>query len=407
MTCCDHMPDVPLVQWRPRAHNGARYIWAGTLPLEVRVTVAQWCYAMSLPLDQAVLAQAAATASRLLVEVSLTVFQGRVGVGCVGGDGSTYVTDEREAGAADGPVTLILELDPAAGGECLMLRNADAQGSEGHAVVNAVTARCGNADWELQAAPFLARDDKPLPLAELSALVTHFGTLPGASPAGHIDSLPLTALAERLGFADPPPPVSGTQPALAERRMEIDDLPLLRYLYKHHRPARHLEFGTWEGIGVVACAEECEAEIWTLNLPDGENDAAGRPAYGADRSDSGSAIGWRYRAAGFAPRVHQLLCDSREWRDDQLPDGYFDSVLIDGGHTAEVVASDTGKALRLLRPGGLCLWHDFCPSPRALMKCGSTRGVARAVVDHWPHWRPLLRDAFWLRPSWVLVGVRA
>src|SRR5262249_1221142 len=152
----------------------------------------------------------------------------------------------------------------------------------------------------------------------------------------------------------------------------------LAYIYRNLQPNRHLEFGTWEGFGVVLCAENCAAEIWTLNLPEGERTTEGEPAYsravtakdrllaGAElgesptvQTDSGPWIGWRYRAAGYDSRVHQILYDSTAWDSSTFADGFFDSILIDGGHASNVVASDTNISLRLLRPGGLLLWHDF------------------------------------------------
>jgi hypothetical protein len=57
--------------------------------------------------------------------------------------------------------------------------------------------------------------------------------------------------------------------------MESDDSQILAYLYRNHQPRRHLEFGTWEGFGAVLCAQNCDAEIWTLNLPAGERTGEG------------------------------------------------------------------------------------------------------------------------------------
>ena len=38
--------------------------------------------------------------------------------------------------------------------------------------------------------------------------------------------------------------------------------------------------------------------------------------------------------------------------------GNVDFVFVDGGHTYEVVASDTANALEMVRPGGVVAWHD-------------------------------------------------
>jgi hypothetical protein len=208
--------------------------------------------------------------------------------------------------------------------------------------------------------------------------------------------------------------------------MEVDDAPILRYLYRHVRPMRHLEFGTWEGTGACYCLEECNASVWTINLPEGEF-LEGRPAYsatpavvpaGADalhnadgaavyQTDAGVFIGHKYRNAGFGHRVCQIYCDSREWDISAYPPGFFDSALIDGGHMPDVVVNDTRKALALVRPGGLILWHDFCPDPALFRRFPSVAGVVDGLTGAWPEIRQSLRDVFWIRPSFLLVGVRA
>ncbi|MCC6908026.1 MAG: class I SAM-dependent methyltransferase [Phycisphaerales bacterium] len=212
--------------------------------------------------------------------------------------------------------------------------------------------------------------------------------------------------------------------------MEENDEPILRYLYRHARPRRHLEFGTWEGRSALACLQECEATVWTINLREGEADEQGRWAYDAWLDESGiardeslvtrtarngrtvvrtdalGAIGHLVHEAGLGHRLCQVYCDSRQWDASNLPDGFFDSALIDGGHTAEVVTSDTLNALRLVRSGGLLLWHDYCPDPLAQETCASICGVVEAISRLAPAIRRNCSDWFWIEPSWILLAVR-
>jgi predicted O-methyltransferase YrrM len=206
-------------------------------------------------------------------------------------------------------------------------------------------------------------------------------------------------------------------------RMENDDSHILSYLYRNHQPSRHLEFGTWEGFGALLCAQNCDAEIWTLNLPEGERTGEGAPVYSRPvtaedlaagltvprdastvQTDAGDWIGWRYRAAGYAKRVRQILVDSTKWDSLPFTDGFFDSILIDGGHATDVVISDTNKSLRLLRPGGLLLWHDFCPADPPMIHSAATRGVVNAIHAHWQDWSQDFDLLFWIRPSYLLLG---
>jgi len=283
-----------------------------------------------------------------------------------------------------------------------------------------------------------------------------------APPEGALaPSQPAVLLHERLHFSVPfVPPASNRIRALHEWRMEENDSPILRYLYRHVRPRRHLEFGTWEGRGTLDCLQECDAAVWSINLRHGETNEQGRWAYDAwlddyatprhdhaphadhahddadyahdealrfvgclphsaslatrtarngrtvVRTDAMGAIGRLVHEAGLGHRLCQIYCDSRQWDATSLPDGFFDSVLIDGGHSAEVVASDTRHSLRLVHSGGLILWHDYCPDAEAQAGCPSIRGVLDAMSQLAPTIRRYCADWFWIEPSWLLVGVR-
>jgi hypothetical protein len=211
--------------------------------------------------------------------------------------------------------------------------------------------------------------------------------------------------------------------------MENDDSPIFRYLYRNFRPDRHLEFGTWQGVGVVFCLEECEASVWTINLPFGENKLEGGKAYGHYEyelaevrawarkvgfpdshlsycTDSLGFIGRAYLQKNLGNRVCQIYCDSTEWDITKYPEGFFDSILIDGGHTADIVMSDTRKAFTLLRSGGLLMWHDFCLNSEVQECCSPVRIIVNAIKDNWEWIRDKLKDFFWVNPSWILVGIK-
>ena len=175
-----------------------------------------------------------------------------------------------------------------------------------------------------------------------------------------LDIVDVSALHERLTLPEALAyPSASRQKSFFDWKMEDDDAPILRYLYRNFRPRRHLEFGTWAGTGTCYCLEECDATVWTLNLLEGEL-IEGKPAYSSTiddtpegavpvqhvdgrpvyQTDAGLLIGRRYREAGFGHRVCQIYCDSRTWDTRAYPRDFFDSVLIDGGHSADVVLSD-------------------------------------------------------------------
>ena len=244
-----------------------------------------------------------------------------------------------------------------------------------------------------------------------------------------VTCLDVTRLGKTLGW-----PVAGTIPVDRRKpvlhwKMESDDAAILASIYRHHKPLRHLEFGTWEGFGSTLCAANCDAEIWTINLPEGERTERGTLVYhrqfqseeyvpagavpseviGSNtfyQTDSGPFIGWRYRKAGVSDRVHQILADSCAWDTQSFSDGFFNSVLVDGGHRSDVVINDTEKALRLLRVGGLMMWHDFCPVDKIMQSKQAARGVVNAIHARWNKWAPQFDNIFWIWPSQLLVGRR-
>jgi hypothetical protein len=248
-----------------------------------------------------------------------------------------------------------------------------------------------------------------------------------------IPSVPPEDLHIRLGYTTPLAyPEDLRSKPLTEHKMEIDDSPIFRYIYRNFRPQRHLEFGTWEGTGCCYCLEESDATVWTINLLEGELKPDGswgystrvpaseRPPAWANtqvfgdkrerivyyQTDALGFIGRHYRDKGLAGRVCQIYCDSRQWDTSNYPDGFFDTVLIDGGHTEEIVGSDTHKAVRLLRSGGIIMWHDFCPVDEVYSKCTSTRGPQDFIRANWDWIGSQMRDIFWINPSWILIGIR-
>ncbi len=248
--------------------------------------------------------------------------------------------------------------------------------------------------------------------------------------ASSIAPIALADLALHLGYPPPPP---ARHPGWDAWKTDVDDALILRYLYQHHRPARHLEFGTWQGFGTCLCLESCAATVWTLNLPDGESKPDGSWAYGErvideahtppgamianygtdeagprnyHRTDAASYIGRLYREKQLGHRVCQIFCDSRQWDTSAYPDGFFDSVFIDGGHQADVVINDTRKALPLLRAGGLVVWHDFTLVPAVVAGSPAMQGVVQGIDLLQPELRGQLSTLAWIDPSYLLIGIK-
>lgn len=396
-------PIEGLFSARPQTHNQGRF--------EGDVTVVpgpRWSYAASWPVA------APPPQGQLIVEAEIEVLEGHVGLGCLAANSSDFIGKEVALRAAPGVQVARLLAPQGAAVSRVVLRNVAEDGAESRASLRALRAAPAVPAPAILA-PVMRHDLRSFALDQV------FTSDAAARPGREIAILPLQELGEELGFAEPYIPEIGVyRYGVEDFKTEIAEPGIYRYLYRNLRPRRHLEFGTWEGFGTALCASSCEAEIWTVNLPEGERDAAGAPVYAAQRlpgeaatpaagvaGDAGDRIGWRYRAAGYGPRVHQLLMDSRDFPVGDFAPGFFDTVLVDGGHTPEVMAADTEVALRLARPGGVIIWHDFCPDPKALAASEAGRGVMQGWVENYDRWRGQLSGLYWLRPSWLLIGLRA
>ena len=214
--------------------------------------------------------------------------------------------------------------------------------------------------------------------------------------------------------------------------MEEDDAVWLILIYKSFLPKRHLEIGTWKGFGAKLVLEHSDATVWSINPWEGEKRFDGSLSYsepveervcGAKwlnrlkkpkaesiktiQTDAGTQIGRLYREAGLGGRVNQIYATSKNWDTSNIPESFFDSVLIDGSHEPDMVVHDTHKTLPLLRSGGLMIWHDYCPIPEVIDSMSSVRGVTQGIELLGEKFlEDNFSECFWIDPSWLLVGIK-
>jgi predicted O-methyltransferase YrrM len=125
------------------------------------------------------------------------------------------------------------------------------------------------------------------------------------------------------------------------------------------------EFGTATGRTTYLWAVNSppDATIVTLTLAPAELTRYQEAPGDAD-SDRRAALEesrftrFYYTDTAVAHKVRQYFGDSKAF--DETPwAGMIDLVFVDGSHARSYVESDSRKALRLVRPGGLVLWHDY------------------------------------------------
>lgn len=391
-----------------RIQRMLRYVLGKEAISRVRTPAKQWSYAVAYRLNSERI-RSIPEGDALIVECHVQVQKGALGIGVTSMDNTNFISHERTLFPKGGIQQVRLWVGHAAAAGSLVFRSTAPDGVSTEFELVSISAEIMRSGSTI-AAPWL--DSNAIPLSELARVVSWAQTVwdnpfqrTGAGAAtGSISIVDADQLDAVLGAkAKLDVPRASRTKSLSDWKMETDDAPILRYLWQALRPTRHLEFGTWEGFGASLVASVTDAEIWTINLAEGESGPDGKPLYA--ETDSGSFIGRLYRQAGYGHRVHQILCDSRAFDTAPFESCPMDTVLIDGGHTPEVVASDTQKALRILRPGGACVWHDFCPDPEALRQNLAPLGVVQAVVENFASWAASFERLIWIRKSWILVGV--
>ncbi|MEP6729776.1 MAG: class I SAM-dependent methyltransferase [bacterium] len=128
---------------------------------------------------------------------------------------------------------------------------------------------------------------------------------------------------------------------------------------------RLFEFGTCTGKTAYLWARNApvDARITTITLApndvgDYKSDAHDDPRDAEYAVRESTYSSFMYSGTDVEEKVEQLFGDSKTldiapWKDQ------CDVVFVDGSHAYSYVLSDSAKALQLVRPGGLVLWHDY------------------------------------------------
>lgn len=187
--------------------------------------------------------------------------------------------------------------------------------------------------------------DWPVPLAELSAL----------DPAFEEEGFGPTPAAEVHFVSTGVPGVPG---GTTDREAWI-----LGVLAK--RATSLFEFGTCTGRTTYLLARNApeDARVFTLTLaPEQTGDYAHAPEdapIARQRAlEESCYTKFYYTGTPVEPKIEQLFGDSKSF--DETPHlERHDLVFVDGSHAYSYVRSDSEKALRMLRPGGTLVWHDY------------------------------------------------
>jgi predicted O-methyltransferase YrrM len=143
---------------------------------------------------------------------------------------------------------------------------------------------------------------------------------------------------------------------------------------------RMFEFGTCTGKTAYLWARNSpeDARVTTITLAPEHRSGYQKAASDNDRDiefalAESAYTAFLYTGTSVEHKIEQLFGDSKTL--DITPwEGTCDLVFVDGSHAYSYVVSDSQRALGLVRPGGLVLWHDYA-GPR------HSPGVYRALNE--------------------------
>jgi predicted O-methyltransferase YrrM len=158
------------------------------------------------------------------------------------------------------------------------------------------------------------------------------------------------------------------------------DLVPLCSIVKWKSPKKIFEFGTFSGLTSLSMLVNCEndARLWTLDL-DPNSRRAAKDLSPWDRSVDDTRVGGFFRDTPYSERIEQLFGDSLEFDTTPFRKA-MDLIFIDASHELKYVESDTEKALEMLAPGGIVVWHDY-PNADGVRACLNENAKKYPIVQ--------------------------
>lgn len=153
----------------------------------------------------------------------------------------------------------------------------------------------------------------------------------------------------------------------------IKELIIISQIVKDNNPKNIFEIGTFNGRTTINLANFSpqDSTVYTLDLPKKDIETAKFSIEEGDRKYiDKNIIGERYQKN--TDKIIQLYGDSATF-DFNPYYGKIDFVFVDGAHSAPYVLNDTEIAFKLIKDGGIILWHDY----------GVWRGVIKVLNNYY------------------------
>ncbi len=142
------------------------------------------------------------------------------------------------------------------------------------------------------------------------------------------------------------------------------------------------EFGTCTGRTAYLWAKNSspESRVVTLTLsPDQVSEYQGESTDNVKAMEAAVReschVEFVYTGTNIEHKINQIFSDSKKF-DESKYAGHFDLIFVDGSHAYSYAKSDSEKALKMLKPGGIILWHDYNH-----LKGRTTKGVCKYLNE--------------------------
>ena len=128
---------------------------------------------------------------------------------------------------------------------------------------------------------------------------------------------------------------------------------ILTKITKSINPKKVFEIGTFDGLTSTNIANNTNAEIFTLDLPNNKTSVKLKRDKINDYVVKNKKVGSKIKI----DKINQLLGDSATFNFSKYQG--FDLCFIDGSHTYDYCKNDSKKAFKIVKSGGIIIWHDY------------------------------------------------
>jgi predicted O-methyltransferase YrrM len=136
------------------------------------------------------------------------------------------------------------------------------------------------------------------------------------------------------------------------------ELIVISTICKYLNPHLVFEFGTFNGLTTLHLAVNSPASAQVVTIDLDPNDGRRQLINDDTYYISDNCVGAMFEDAPERPKILQIFGDTTTF-DQKAYHEKADLIFIDAGHEYELVRSDTEKALDMLAPNGVILWHDY------------------------------------------------